>query len=340
MESGTNWASKHRLEFDTTDVKLDSRTDYWHDKIEAFFDIEKPEILDEKTGFVGTMALLQTSRIIFGKVSSQQQTFVRDAKRLAVDGLDHFIVQVFTRGGGRVEDMASVSQGDLFVIDMAKLHRRASTSFSNLSFVIPRDFDPVLTRILEPLHNQAISGRHPLVDMIRRQMVQLWDIQDQLTKAQLEIVMENSVEMIKLTVQNLMPSLEVTTNEASPALAHAIRDYIEHNLDKPLSAEYLADRFHVSRSHLYRMFAHEEGVSRYVQERRLMNAYRLLLKSNHSQTSFGIAAACGFKSESHFSSAFKARFGKNAGDVRSEGNVLELSTDGDRELLDKWLIDL
>ena len=88
------------------------------------------------------------------------------------------------------------------------------------------------------------------------------------------------------------------------------------------------------------MFAHEEGVSRYVQERRLMNAYRLLLKSNHGQTSFGIAAACGFKSESHFSSAFKARFGKNAGDVRSEGNVLELTTDGDRELLDKWLIDL
>ncbi len=35
-----------------------------------------------------------------------------------------------------------------------------------------------------------------------------------------------------------------------------------------------------------------------------------------------------------------ASYAKNAGKVRSEGDVLELSTDGDRELLDRWLIDL
>lgn len=308
--------------------------------MEAFFDVKGFCDSSALQGIQGHIALLQTNRTIFGRVTAQGQTFFRDNKKIASDSLDHFIVQVFLKGGGPVQNGPTVQNGDLFVIDMARLHERVSYPFTNLSFIIPRDRDPSLSHILERLHNKTLPGKHPLVAMIRRQMTQLWDYQDNFTIAQMELAMENTVDLIKATLNQSNPASCEATYNASPALGHAIRDYIEQNLGRALEVEHLAARFQISRAQLYRMFTQHSGISRYVQERRLMMAYRMLLQKGNSLSIFSIAASCGFKSESHFSNSFRTRFGRTAQEVRAEGDVLKLRTDGDRDLLDQWLSDL
>lgn len=110
-------------------------------------------------------------------------------------------------------------------------------------------------------------------------------------------------------------------HERDTASAHrtAAQTYIEQNLFDPhLSAETAAAAVGLSTRHLSRVFATAgTGFPGYVLGRRLAHARKLLEKPEAvTLTVAEVAHRCGFASATHFSSAFKARFGETAGDVR------------------------
>lgn len=86
-------------------------------------------------------------------------------------------------------------------------------------------------------------------------------------------------------------------------------DYIEANLGKPISLADLADVASLSQYHLSRKFTRLLGMSplRYVWKRRVEVAQHMLLNSSASLAD--IAFACGFSSQSHFTTLFKATVG-------------------------------
>ena len=109
--------------------------------------------------------------------------------------------------------------------------------------------------------------------------------------------------------------------ERDTATAHrvAAQTFIEQNLlDPNLSAETAAAAVGLSTRHLSRVFSTAgTGFPRYVLGRRLEYARRLLEKPEAmTLTVAEVAHHCGFASATHFSSAFKTRFGETAGDVR------------------------
>lgn len=109
--------------------------------------------------------------------------------------------------------------------------------------------------------------------------------------------------------------------ERDTAAAHraAAQTYIEQNLlDPNLSAETAAAAVGLSTRHLSRVFSTAgTGFPRYVLGRRLEYARKLLEKPEAmTLTVAEVAHHCGFASATHFSSAFKTRFGETAGDVR------------------------
>lgn len=99
----------------------------------------------------------------------------------------------------------------------------------------------------------------------------------------------------------------------------SVLDYIHHHLEKPLSVEELAHRFHWSRWQLQRVFNAQTGqsVAYYVRTLRLSRAAEALISTDMRQ--LDIALACGFDSEISFCRAFKQHFGCTAGDYRRRG---------------------
>jgi transcriptional regulator GlxA family with amidase domain len=92
---------------------------------------------------------------------------------------------------------------------------------------------------------------------------------------------------------------------------------MEANLQEPLPTEELARLVGVSSRQLERLFKQhlDDMPSRHYVELRLARARRLLRHSG--QSILQIALGCGFASASHFSKAYRARFGHTPRDERS-----------------------
>ncbi len=103
----------------------------------------------------------------------------------------------------------------------------------------------------------------------------------------------------------------------APRLAEAVA-LMEANLGEPLPTEDIARLVGVSRRQLERLFKqHLDALpSRYYAELRLQRARRLLQQTGQSILQIGLA--CGFASGSHFSNAYRARFGHTPREARSQ----------------------
>jgi transcriptional regulator GlxA family with amidase domain len=93
---------------------------------------------------------------------------------------------------------------------------------------------------------------------------------------------------------------------------------MEANLQEPLPTHEIARLVGVSRRQLERLFKQhlDDMPSRHYAELRLARARRLLQHSG--QSILQIALACGFASGSHFSNAYRARFGHTPRDERRQ----------------------
>jgi transcriptional regulator GlxA family with amidase domain len=93
---------------------------------------------------------------------------------------------------------------------------------------------------------------------------------------------------------------------------------MEANLGEPLPTEEIAQLVGVSRRQLERLFKQhlDELPSRYYAELRLARARRLLQQTSQSILQIGLG--CGFSSGSHFSNAYRARYGRTPREERSQ----------------------
>ena len=96
-----------------------------------------------------------------------------------------------------------------------------------------------------------------------------------------------------------------------PELLMRTRQYIEQNLDKPLSLEQISSVFKRSASTLNGLFRRHLATSihQYIISRRMDNAYRMLRSGKYSVKE--IAFLNGFSSLSNFSTEFRKYHGKN-----------------------------
>lgn len=101
------------------------------------------------------------------------------------------------------------------------------------------------------------------------------------------------------------------------ARACAMRDHLDASLGKPdLGIDTLMQAFGASRATIFRDFADEGGVERYITKRRLERAYSELSERPKTRgIVMCVADKWGFTSPSHFSRLFLDRFGCRPGEV-------------------------
>jgi transcriptional regulator GlxA family with amidase domain len=125
------------------------------------------------------------------------------------------------------------------------------------------------------------------------------------------------LERLRSAEERQQLPLAARTGGTSAKLAEAV-SLMEANLGEPLPTEEIARLVGVSRRQLERLFKQhlDELPSRYYAELRLARARRLLQQTSQSILQIGLS--CGFASGSHFSNAYRARFGRTPRDERSQ----------------------
>jgi AraC-like DNA-binding protein len=113
--------------------------------------------------------------------------------------------------------------------------------------------------------------------------------------------------------------LKTVQNEVGNPKTELIKEighYIRTNFDQPLSSEDIANQFHISQSHLRRLFKDMVGISlgKYVRRSRIQHAASLIDSTNYSFTE--IADRCGFDSLYSFSRTFKTELGHSPSNYR------------------------
>lgn len=122
---------------------------------------------------------------------------------------------------------------------------------------------------------------------------------------------DDLIAMIALAINGSQEDTEQEQQSFRSARLRAVKHYIEQNISNPfLSLSRIAKDLDVSIRYLHYLFEQEDlTITDWLWNRRLQICYEALLKAKPGETITEIAFTAGFSSSSHFSRAFKAKFG-------------------------------
>lgn len=311
--------SVQTVRFNTQDFKPEHRFDAWRENIGVFFDLSSTDGETPHSDIHAQIDACNLGETVFGVTRSEAQLFERKARRVAHDDMDHVLVQVFLGGGGLAEGDQRIVAGDMLIIDMDQPHAMQNTAFENLTLVLPRELQSVISELLAPLHGKRLSSENPMVRFMGEHMQALWNTVPDMDLLQAGGALQGTLGLLEgwLSQDGHLP--QENSRDVSSALGKSIRRYIERHLSETLSPQELATTFRISRTQIYRIFEADEGVTRYIWERRMLRSLRMLSQPVFAHLAIGtIAFECGFSRESHFSRSFKSRFGQSPSQLRAQ----------------------
>lgn len=305
--------------FDTSTYAPKERLEVWQENMSVFFDVSATDGSPLQKDINGEIKACNLGEAVLGITSSGPQLFQRHNSRIASDNLDHILIQLYLEGGALTQDDEDVRTGDILIIDMDKPTTIKTSTYKNLTLVMPRVLQTELSEILSKMHGKRLSAENPMVRFMGDHLKALWRTVPAMNLMQANIMLEGTFGLMKGWLSQESQVHDDGAAAVSVALGKTIQRYIEENLSEPINADLLTERFRVSRTQIYRIFASYNGVARYVWERRLLKSRRMLSQANLDHLTIGtIAYQCGFSSESHFSRTFKERFNISPSDLRGE----------------------
>jgi AraC-like DNA-binding protein len=283
----------------------------WREHVHPFFDLaQKPEIdlttaPAMRTFFLGNMMI--------GDVDAPAQILERTARKTAVQGIDHILLQFHTHGTSRVErggHSRTVGPSEVVVYDLSQpIMVDTAGPVGAVNAVFPRALLGERAGSLDLLHGATFS-RHddPVAQLMFDYLKGVIARGGSLPPQQARPVAEAAAKLCTAC----LPARGAGERTGDLATSIEIRSFIQKNIgDADLDVDGLVSRFGVSRASLYRLFSDEGGVQSYIRERRLLKAMRLLAQPSGGARPrvSSVAYACGFTDAKTFTRAFTARFG-------------------------------
>lgn len=304
------------VRFSTADVDRRAQLDYWREVVCAtFFTLEIERGGQHRTGFRGEIAAQSLGRLQIATVSSEPHAVVRSPEGIRRSADDDFVVNVAVRGRVAMTQgdfEAVLSPGDFAVYDSARPCRIACPDpFRQIVLKIPRGM--FTSHCLLPAGSTAavMRGDHGVGALFAPLIRSLTSQADGLGAATGQRV---SGTVVDLLATALAETAGGAVPPVTPQAAHMLRArrYIADHLSDPdLTPSEVARALRLSVRYLHLLFA-ADGMSpaRWIRQERLEQASRLLADPRQAnRTITDIAFSAGFADASHFTRAFKARFG-------------------------------
>jgi AraC-like DNA-binding protein len=301
----------------TADIHPRDRVAWWVDGLSgAIAHVDCEPRRDQP--FFAQIRLGAVGEIRGATYSSTAQTFMRSPRRIAHQPVDMFTLGLLLAGGGCGSQDGRdtvLLPGEFVLYDVTRPSRLSfDSSFVRTTLVFPRS--SLLNRLGAAEHfvGRRISRRSGVGGMLWPILSELPSRSDTIPEAARERVAENLLDLIATA---LLADIGQTPPSSGMTLVH-VKVWIEAHLGDPLSAERIAGACRLSARHLNRLFD-REGMSlmRYVWERRLARCHRDVTDPAMRGRPVGeIAFAAGFNDLSHFSRAYRGRYGCAPRDAR------------------------
>jgi len=301
----------------TDGVHPRDRTAYWVDQICDACQIDcEPRAGIELFG-EGTIAELADGLQV-GWGRSTDQILRRSSRQIARGDAESFHIAVQNSGRSLVTQAgheAALEPGDFTLLDRSKpYHLTYRGEFSQIMLMMRRDL--LLSRIGSAalLAATRIDGMKGLGGLLSPMLRQLPVLLPSIPDGARDRVAGNVLDLIATALL----SQEEQRRVSSGMTLVRVKFWIETHLGGDLSAERIAAECGATARHLNRLFSRERtSLMQYVLERRLARCRRDLTDAAMRHRTIGeIAIAAGFKDLSHFSRAYRARYGRTASEDR------------------------
>ena len=235
----------------------------------------------------------------------------RDQKKISQnDDLEHYIFHLSLKGNytgvSGQHDLRS-DAGSITVMDTREEIYGQSTDCNLLSVVMPRQ----LLENADLLHSTTLATNSVKTKVLREHILTLWRTLPDMKMAESCVFSRGLASLINafFTTEANLQSGDVKVLDAS--ILTAMKNSIEQNLGNTrLGVNSLCSEFHCSRATLYRLFQTDGGVARYIRERRLVAAFKVLSNCRViNKRIIDVAIEHGFTNQSIFSRLFRQYFG-------------------------------
>ena len=326
-------------EFHSAMLPRQTRYDAWHSLVSAVFEPSPP------AGQARADLRAEASSVHFGNAlvvhaTAEAQHFTRSRRLIATEGLDHYMIQVYRSGvceGVYGDEMNIVRPGDIKIIDLGQPFHTLNTDFDNTTLTLPRAMLAPLLDRPDAQHGRVLPADTAMAKIIASHISALSTAGDGLGPDDGAAVAAATVRLVAACLGANPRAQPETRAYRSAAINQTMREFIDKHVQSPLlSAEFLAERFHMSRTQVYRLFVRDGGVAAHIQARRLHACLRALSDPARLREGVGeIAFAHGFASEAHFSRLFRRVFGVTPSDARAGADVPRPS--GGATFISDWM---
>lgn len=312
--------------FSTGHLQLRDQFDAWRDSISFIFDVVPLAERRAEDGFAASVRAYHLGGLVVTQVDFDAQRFLREKRRAAADGLDHYLVQLYATGGlmGTADDRERVLRaGDVQILDLSRPNATEARASGTIAIVVPRNTLRQALPMAGDLHGLVLRGDSSAGGLLADHMRALAARADAIAVADASAIARATTGMIAACFHATAETRARARTQIEATTLNRILRHIAANLHAPLlNAEALCGTFRISRSQLYRLFEPMGGVAAYIQEQRLVRAHAELSDPAHAHRRiFEIAFDGGFSSEAHFSRVFRRAFGHSPSEARARVHV-------------------
>lgn len=268
---------------------------------------ENPEPGD----FFARMAVARGRDFGFATFASSAHEVIRPARMIRGGGEAPFLVSLQLSGESRYGEggaQMTVRRGEIALVNTARPFRVTFPSpVSRVIAIVPQALLRPRVPWCAALTAMKLDDAVPAVDLIRAHLAAAARYGTAIDHRTASMLVENVTNLLALAVES-EPGMAAGHRAAR---RDALRAYLARNLSDPaLSPRRAAAALGISVRLVHRLFE-EQGTSfgRWMLERRLEACRRALEDPTAARPISDIAFAWGFNELSHFSRAFKARYG-------------------------------
>ncbi|KRE16691.1 hypothetical protein ASE66_08680 [Bosea sp. Root483D1] len=271
--------------------------------------------------FHASTSLYMLDRFILSEsTSSHANHLVRTAKDAARTGVDHVNISLHLEGTyeGSCGSRAFLAKpGDVSFIDFGLPFDFETSPYRTMALTVPRSAMPEALRA-RAVHGLVPDMKLPATRLLSQLMRDVYAALPGLTLAQGIAAAAAIVELAIAASQGGHGAREEPT-PADLDLFSRAQAHVERSLgDFGLTVGSLMKTLEATRGALYAVFGEHGGVQAYIRERRLQRCYEVINGDDRAgETLSAIAFSFGFRSEAHFSRAFKERFGMAPRELRA-----------------------
>ncbi|HJV42527.1 helix-turn-helix domain-containing protein [Caulobacter sp.] len=281
-------------------------------------------LLSPEAAFHNRMEGYNLTGVVLAHCTGVPQRFERKLSHIAADASDTVMAVLELRSSGWRGDYdgraASDEMGSIRLIDMARPFDMSTGDYETLHLILSRAaLEPQATNL--DFHGHVVSEDSPSGRLLGSHLRATWAGVSTMSATDLALAGKAVAVLVSAVI---LAHAAPTGDDVRPVekmLLTLAQQFVIHNLSDPdLSPEAVRGHLGVSRSLLYKVFEPIGGVSAFIQARRLDMAFDAILGDHGEQHTLAeIGYRMGFRSDAHFSRAFRARFGMTPGRLRRFG---------------------